>query len=68
MTKIGEYLKVVLSDNKQKKTNNICSFLDEKEFEAYFAKEIAEIYEAPLDLVTKDVERFADNLRKKGIL
>ena len=43
MTKIGEYLKVVLSDNKQKKTNNIGSFLDEKEFEAYFAKEIAEI-------------------------
>lgn len=42
MTKIGEYLKVVLSDNKQKKTNNIGSFLDEKEFEAYFAKEIAE--------------------------
>lgn len=42
-------------------------FCQDKEV-SEIAKEIAEIYEAPLDLVTKDVERFADNLRKKGIL
>lgn len=32
------------------------------------AKEMAAMYEAPLDLVANDVERFADHLRKKGIL
>lgn len=32
------------------------------------AKEMAEMYEAPIDIVTKDVERFANSLRKKGLL
>lgn len=36
--------------------------------EAEVAQEMAAVYEAPLDFVIKDVERFADNLRKKGIL
>lgn len=32
------------------------------------AKEIAEMYEAPLELVTKDVKTFAEKLQKKGLL
>lgn len=32
------------------------------------AQEISNVYEAPLDLVTKDVQRFADSLNKKGLL
>lgn len=31
-------------------------------------KEIAEMYDAPLDLVSKDVLTFKENLSKKGIL
>ena len=42
-------------------------FCEDKDV-AEVAKEMAAMYEAPVDLVTKDVERFADNLRKKGIL
>lgn len=42
-------------------------FCEDKDV-AEVAKEMAAMYEAPIDLVTKDVERFADNLRKKGIL
>lgn len=35
---------------------------------AEVAKEMATIYEAPIDFVTKDVKRFADSLKKKGLL
>lgn len=35
---------------------------------AAVAKEIAEMYEAPLELVTKDVKSFAEKLQKKGLL
>ena len=42
-------------------------FCEGKESEAV-AKEIAEMYDAPLDLVSKDVITFKENLSKKGIL
>ncbi len=32
------------------------------------AKEMADLYEAPLDIVMKDVQIFADSLKKKGLL
>jgi hypothetical protein len=32
------------------------------------AQKISVVYEAPIDLVIKDVKRFADNLNKKGLL
>ena len=32
------------------------------------AKEIATLYDAPLDYVAKDVHKFADSLRKKGVI
>ena len=32
------------------------------------AQEIAEMYEAPLELVTKDVSAFAEKLQKKGLI
>ena len=32
------------------------------------AQEIAEMYEAPLELITKDVEAFAEKLQKKGLI
>lgn len=32
------------------------------------AQEISNVYEVPLDLVTKDVQRFVDSLNKKGLL
>jgi hypothetical protein len=32
------------------------------------AQEIAEMYEAPQELVTKDVKTFAEKLQKKGLL
>lgn len=35
---------------------------------ATVAKEIAEMYEAPLELVTQDVSAFAENLQKKGLI
>ena len=35
---------------------------------AAVAQEIAEMYEAPLELVTKDVSAFADKLQKKGLI
>ena len=35
---------------------------------AAVAQEIAEMYEAPLELVTKDVSAFADKLQKKGLM
>lgn len=35
---------------------------------ATVAKEIAEMYEAPLELVTKDVSAFAEKLKKKGLI
>lgn len=42
-------------------------FCEGKDSEAV-AKEIAEMYDAPLDLVSKDVITFKENLSKKGIL
>ena len=35
---------------------------------AAVAQEIAEMYEAPLELVTKDVLAFAEKLQKKGLI
>ena len=35
---------------------------------ATIAQEIAEIYEAPLELVSKDVSAFAEKLQKKGLI
>ena len=35
---------------------------------AVVAKEIADMYEAPLKEVTKDVSAFAEMLRKKGLI
>lgn len=35
---------------------------------ATVAQEIAEMYEAPLELVTKDVSAFAEKLKKKGLI
>ena len=35
---------------------------------AAVAQEIAEMYEAPLELVTKDVSAFAEKLHKKGLI
>ena len=35
---------------------------------ATVAEEIAEMYGAPLELVTKDVSAFADNLQEKGLI
>ena len=32
------------------------------------AQEIAEMYEAPLELVAKDVSAFAERLQKKGLI
>jgi hypothetical protein len=32
------------------------------------AQEIAEMYEAPLELVTKDVSAFSEKLQKKGLI
>ena len=32
------------------------------------AQEIAEMYEAPVELVTKDVSAFAERLQKKGLI
>ena len=32
------------------------------------AKEIADMYEAPLEQVTKDVSAFAEKLQKKGLI
>lgn len=42
-------------------------FCEDKDI-AEVAKEMAEMYEAPIDIVTKDVKRFANSLRKKGLL
>jgi hypothetical protein len=42
-------------------------FCEDKDI-AEVAKEMADMYEAPIDIVTKDVERFANSLRKKGLL
>ena len=35
---------------------------------ATVAQEIADMYEAPLELVTKDVLSFAEKLQKKGLI
>jgi hypothetical protein len=35
---------------------------------ATVAQEIAEMYEAPLELVTRDVSAFADKLQQKGLM
>lgn len=35
---------------------------------ATVTQEIAEMYEAPLELVTKDVSAFAEKLQKKGLI
>ena len=35
---------------------------------ATVAQEIAEMYEAPLELVTKDVSAFAEKLQEKGLI
>lgn len=35
---------------------------------ATIAQEIAEMYEAPLELVSKDVSAFAEKLQKKGLI
>lgn len=35
---------------------------------ATVAKEIAEMYEVPLELVTKDVFAFSEKLKKKGLI
>jgi hypothetical protein len=32
------------------------------------AQEIAEMYEAPVEIVTKDVSAFAEKLQKKGLI
>ena len=41
-----------------------CQNKDEKEV----AKEIATLYETPVDIVMPDVHKFADSLRKKELL
>jgi hypothetical protein len=41
-----------------------CQDKDEKEV----ATAIATLYEAPIDIIMPDVHRFADSLRKKGLL
>lgn len=48
-------------------TDMLQLFCEGKDSEAV-AKEIAEMYDAPLDLVSKDVLTFKENLSKKGIL
>ena len=35
---------------------------------AAVAQEIAEMYEAPVEIVTKDVSAFAEKLQKKGLI
>lgn len=35
---------------------------------ATVTQEIAEMYEAPLELITKDVSAFAEKLQKKGLI
>ena len=35
---------------------------------ATVASEMSDIYDIPLDVITKDVEKFAENLMKKGLM
>ena len=48
-------------------TDMLRLFCQDKDVAAV-AKEIAKIYEAPLELVTKDVLAFAEKLQKKGMI
>lgn len=48
-------------------TDMLKLFCQEKDATAV-AQEIADIYEAPLEVVTKDVSAFAEKLQKKGLL
>lgn len=42
-------------------------FIEEKD-NMTIAKEIAEMYDAPLEIVNKDVNSFEEKLRKKGFI
>lgn len=48
-------------------TDMLRLFCQDKDVSAV-AQKIAEIYEAPLELVTKDVTAFAEKLNRKGLL
>ena len=48
-------------------TDMLRLFCQDKDVAAV-AQEIAEMYEAPLELVTKDVSAFADKLQQKGLI
>lgn len=48
-------------------TDMLRLFCQDKDVSAV-AHEIAEMYEAPLELVTKDVTAFAEKLNRKGLL
>ena len=48
-------------------TDMLRLFCQDKDVSAV-AQEIAEMYEAPLELVTKDVTAFAEKLNRKGLL
>lgn len=64
--KITDELKDTFTLN-ESGTDMLQLFCEGKDSEAV-AKEIAEMYDAPLDLVSKDVLTFKENLSKKGIL
>ncbi len=64
--KITDELKDTFTLN-ESGTDMLQLFCEGKDSEAV-AKEIAEMYDAPLDLVSKDVITFKENLSKKGIL
>ena len=48
-------------------TDMLRLFCQDKDVSAV-AQEIAKMYEAPLELVTKDVTAFAEKLNRKGLL
>lgn len=48
-------------------TDMLRLFCQDKDVTAV-AQEIAEMYEAPLELVKKDVSAFAEKLQKKGLI
>lgn len=48
-------------------TDMLRLFCQDKDVAAV-AQAIAEMYDAPLDLVTKDVSAFADELQQKGLI
>ena len=47
---------------------DIMKLFIEKKDNKTIAKEIAEMYDAPLEIVTKDVNSFEEKLRKKGFI